>query len=160
MFQTVSGAGLSLQEKREKAAEKKGEKRLRLGPFHHFLIVCSAMIVVMWGVILFGGKKPMGDPFDVDKHPRVFLFMVDSAIKRYHHYEKKGYPDKLPDLTPKYLPLRKDDQVHLNRLTYRKDEQKGYLLAFARSKPGEMKLTISAKGIAHELIPRETERNE
>jgi hypothetical protein len=160
MFQTVSGVGSSLKEKREKSVEKKAGKKLELGPFHYFLIMCSVMIVVMWGVILFGGEKPLGKPLDVDANPRVFLFMVDSAVKRYHHYEGNQYPEKLSDLVPKYLPLNKESINHLNRLDYQKDSDKGYLLSFVKSEPGEMKITMSARGITYKLVPSEAEKNE
>jgi len=160
MFQTVSGVGSSLKEKREKAVEKKAGKRLKLGPFHYFLIMCSIMVVVMWGVIIFGGEKPLGKPLDVDANPRVFLFMVDSAVKRYHHYERNQYPEELTRLVPKYLSLNKESIIHLNRLDYQKDVDKGYLLSFVKSEPGEMKITMSSKGISYEIVQREAVKNE
>jgi hypothetical protein len=153
MFQTVSGVGSSIKEKREKAVGKKVRKKVKLGPFHYFLIMCSVMIVVMWGVILFGGEKPMGKPLDADANPRVFLFMVDSAVKRYHHYEGNQYPEELASLVPKYLSLINENIQYLNRLDYQKDVDKGYLLSFVKSEPGEMKITMSAKGITYRLVP-------
>lgn len=155
MFQTVTGVGSSLKEKRAKAVEKKAVKRLKLGPFHYFLIMCSVMIVVMWGVILFGGEKPIGKTLDVDANPRVFLFMVDSAVKRYYHYVGNKYPEELTGLVPRYLSLNNESIIHLNRLAYQKDVDKGYLLSFVKSQPGEMKITMSAKGITYKLIPSE-----
>ena len=118
------------------------------------------MIVVMWGVILFGGEKPLGKPLDVDANPRVFLFMVDSAVKRYHHYEHNIYPEKLSDLVPKYLPLGEDSIVHLSKLVYQRDPIVGYSLYPVSTKPGEMKITMSAKGISYKLIPNEAVKNE
>ena len=160
MFRTVSGVGTSIKEKREKAVGKKAGKRIKLGPFHYFLIMCSVMIVVMWGVILFGGEKPLGKPLDVDANPRVLLFMVDSAVKRYHHYEHNIYPEKLSDLVPKYLPLGEDSIVHLSKLVYQRDPIVGYSLYPVSTKPGEMKITMSAKGISYKLIPNEAVKNE
>jgi len=160
MFQTISGAGISLKEKKEKAGDRKAEKKIKLGPFHYFLIMCSVMIIVMWGVILFGGKKPLGKSLDVDKNPRVFLFFIDSAIKRYNHYEGNIFPEKLTDLLPRYLRINKEGMVHLNKLSYQRDNQNGYLLSFTQSKPGEMKITISNKGITYKLIPSEAVKNE
>ena len=160
MFQTVSGVGTSLKDKREKAIEKKAGKKLKLGPFHYFLFMCSIMIVVMWGVILFGGEKPIGKALDVNGNPRVFLFMVDSAVKRYYHYENNIYPEKLSDLVPKYLPLGEDNIVHLSKLFYQRDPQAGYTLSPITTKPGEMKITMSAKGISYEIVQREAVKNE
>ncbi len=160
MFQTVSGVGSSLKEKKERASDKKAEKKIKLGPFHYFLIMCSVMIIVMWGVILFGGKKPLGKSLDVDKNPRVFLFMVDSAIKRYNHYEGNKYPEKLVDLVPKYLALGDDNISHLDKFNYQLDENKGYTLSPAKTKFGDMKITMSAKGITYELVKSEAVKNE
>ena len=159
MFRTVAGVGVTLKDKREKSVEKKAGKKIKLGPFHYFVMICSVMIVVMWGVILFGGQKPVGKPLDVDQNPRVFLFLVNNAIKRHHHYERGMFPDKLEDLVPRYMPLNKEDMVHFNKLAYRKDKEKGYTLSFVKSKPGEMKITISSEGITY-TVPAEAVKNE
>ncbi|MDY7037316.1 MAG: B-box zinc finger protein, partial [Thermodesulfobacteriota bacterium] len=85
MFQTVSGVGTTLKDKRSKVAGKKGKGKKKWGPFHYFVISSSVLIAVMWGVIIFGGQKAPGGSVDFTKNKRVFLFMVDGAIKRYAH---------------------------------------------------------------------------
>lgn len=154
MFQTVTGVGTNIKEKREKVVEKELEKKKKWGPFHYFVIVSSSLIAVMWGVILFGGSKAPGQRADFTKNPRVLLFMVDTAIKRYAYYEGKRYPEKLLDLIPKYLLFKGEDLSHLNRLSYHRDNAVGYLLSFANPKPEGMNIIIMATGIKHEL-PRE-----
>jgi hypothetical protein len=151
MLQSVSQVGTSLVNKRERAQEKKLEKKKReWGPFQYFMIISSVLIVVMWGVILFGGKKPIGKQMDISKNERVFLFMVDSYIKRYANHHNDRYPDSLKDMVPKYLPLRGDNINNLGRLSYTKDTKLGYQLSLANTKPNQMKIVISAKGITYE----------
>jgi len=151
MFQTVTGVGSSIKEKREKVSEKELEKKKKWGPFHYFMIVSASLIVVMWGVILFGGGKTPGRRVDFTKNPRVLLFMVDTAIKRYAYYEGNRYPEKLSDLIPKHLLLKKENLSHLNTLSYQRDREVGYRLSFANPSPGGMNIVIMAKGIKHEL---------
>ena len=81
MFQTVTGVGSSIKEKRQKVNEKELEKKKKWGPFHYFMIVSSSLIVVMWGVILFGGEKAPGRRADFSRNPRVLLFMVDTGVR-------------------------------------------------------------------------------
>lgn len=154
MFQTVTGVGTTIKDKREKVSAKELEKKKKWGPFHYFLIVSSSLIAVMWGVILFGGQKPPGQRADFNKNPRVLLFMVDTAIKRFAYYEGNRYPEKLTDLIPKYLLFKGEDLSQLNRLSYQKDPQVGYRLSFADPKPEGMNIIIMAKGIQYNL-PRE-----
>jgi hypothetical protein len=53
MIQSVSEVGASMQEKWEKGEKRREGKRW--GPFQYFLIVSSVLLLVMWGVIIFGG---------------------------------------------------------------------------------------------------------
>ena len=151
MFQTVSGVGTTLKDKRSKVAGQKRNEKKKWGPFHYFVISSSVLIAVMWGVIIFGGQKAPGGAVDFTKNKRVFLFMVDGAIKRYAHFEGGKYPEKLFDITPKHLSLRKKDIHHLEMLSYKRDPDFGYRLSFATSKPGQMSIIISPKGIEYKL---------
>jgi hypothetical protein len=151
MLFSVSEVGTSIKDKRERAAEKKIKKKEKWGPFQYFVTLCCVLIVVMWGVILFGGQKAPARTADFAKNYRVLLFMVDGAIKNYAHYEGNKYPDQLFDLVPKYLSLGEDQLHHLQILSYQKDQKVGYSLSLADPEPGEMKITISPKGIQYEL---------
>src|SRR4030042_336669 len=151
MVQAVSGAGTSLKDKREKASHKEITKKEPWGPFHYFVTLSSVLIVVMWGVIIFGGPEEVsGQKIDYDKNKRVFLFMVDNSIKRYARYQGNQYPDRLLDLVPRYLRLKEEDLIQLNRFSYSLDPQIGYELSFAHPKPGEMNIIISPNGIRYE----------
>ncbi len=149
MFQTVSGVGSSLKDRREKAVEKKLEDKKKWGPFQYFLVASSALIVVMWGVILFGGQKAPANRGDLSKNTRVLLFMVDSAIKRFAHFEGSQYPKELTELIPKYLQLNKEELPLLNKLSYQKDPAEGYRLTPLTTKPGEMQVVLSSRGISY-----------
>jgi hypothetical protein len=150
MLQTVSVVGTSLVNKRTKSDEKKLGKKKPWGPFQYFVILSSVLIAVMWGVIIFGGQKSTGKRIDFANQERVFLFMVDSSIKRYAHYEGNKYPDKLTDLVPKYLRLSNEEIFQLNRFNYLKDTNTGYRLSLTNPKDGEMNIIISPKGIKYE----------
>lgn len=149
MLHSVSEVGTSLVNKRDRAGEKKDKKK-KWGPFQYFVVVSAVLIAVMWGVILFGGKKAPGKKIDFAKQERVFLFMVDSSIKRYAHYKDNQYPENLYVLVPKYLPMRKEDIPELSRLSYQKDPRLGYQLSVANPKPGAMNIIITPKGIQYE----------
>jgi len=150
MLQTVSVVGTSLANQRTRAGEKKLIKKKKpWGPFQYFLILSSVMIAVMWGVIIFGGQKAPGQKIDFANQERVFLFMVDSSIKRYAHYHGNKYPDKLTDIVPKYLHLSNQDIPQLSRFNYIKDPRTGYQLSLANPKPGEMNIIISPQGIKY-----------
>lgn len=151
MLFSVSEVGTSIKDKRERAVEKKIKKKEKWGPFQYFVTLCCVLIVVMWGVILFGSQKAPARTGDFAKNERVLLFMVDGAIKNYAHYEGNKYPDQLFDLVPKYLSLGEDQLHHLQILSYQKDPKVGYSLSLADPEPGEMKITISPKGIQYEL---------
>jgi hypothetical protein len=145
----VSAVGTKIKDRREKAVEGKLKEKKKWGPFRYFILVASVLIVVMWGVILFGGEKAPAGGTDYASNPRAFLFMVDSSIKRYLHFEKKGYPDQLTQLIPKYLPLRNEKAAQLAILSYQKDTAVGYRLSLARSKPGEMVIILTPKGVEY-----------
>ena len=155
MIYSVSEVGTSLVDKREKSAKKKKKKKVKWGPFQYFVIVSCVMILVMGGVITFGGPKESGKKIDFANNQRVFLFMVDSCIKRYAHYEGEKYPENLTDMVPKYLPMKKEDLHHLNRLLYQKDASVGYRLSLIKPDPGEMNIMISPKGIQYSTPSRE-----
>ena len=148
MLHSVSEVGTTIKDKREKSA-KKGEKKKKWGPFHYFVIVSSVLILVMWGVIIFGGQPAPTRSVDFAKKGRVLLFMVDGAIKRYAHYEGNTYPDNLASLVPKYLTLRKEELVHLRKLSYKRDPRIGYQLSFANPTSGQMNVILSPKGIEY-----------
>ena len=156
MVQSVSEVGTSLKDKRQKSAKKKEEKeKKRWGAFQYFLIVSGVLFVSMWGYIIFGGQELPSSQTDFVNQPRVLLFMVDGAIKRYAHYENNQYPEKLTDLIPVYLPLAKADLAHLNLLSYRRDNQAGYRLSLRGTKEDDMNITISPQGIQYESSSRE-----
>ncbi|MFC1819882.1 B-box zinc finger protein [Thermodesulfobacteriota bacterium] len=161
MLQTVSVAGTSLGDKRDRAKERElGKKKREWGPFHYFVIVSSVLIVVMWGVIIFGGTKSPGKKIDFTNNPRALLFLVNSSIKRYAHFEGNKYPMNLMDIIPKYLPLSKEDLVHLKSLSYRNDPLEGYRLSFANPKPGDMNIIISSKGVEYKSVIKEETGND
>ena len=152
MLHSVSAVGTGLTEKHEKSAEKKAKKKKTWGPFQYFLMVSSTLILVMWGVIIFGGQaapKTSGVVLERGKADRVLLFLVDGALERYAHYEGNRYPATLKDLVPKYLQMRKD-QVHiLERLSYTKDPRTGYELSVADAGAGDMDLILTPKGVKY-----------
>ena len=151
MVQSVSEVGTSLKDKRQKSAKKKVEKEKKhWGAFQYFLIVSGVLFLSMWGYIIFGGQELPSSQLDFANQPRVLLFMVDGAIKRYAHYENNQYPEKLTDLIPVYLPIPKTDLAHLNLLSYRRDSQAGYRLSLRGTKEDDMNITISPQGIQYE----------
>ncbi|NIR16868.1 MAG: hypothetical protein GWN86_24290, partial [Desulfobacterales bacterium] len=91
--------------------------------------------------------KPPTGTVDVTQNSRVLLFLVDSAIKRYAHYEGNNYPEKLTDLIPKYLSLGDNQATQLIGLYYERDPEIGYRLALANPTPGEMRIIITPSGI-------------
>jgi hypothetical protein len=150
MLSSVSAVGTSMKDKKEKLAEKKEREKKKWTPFRYFVLISSVLILVMWGVIIFGGQKAPAGTADLAGQPRILLFMVDGALKRYAYYEDNRYPAKLIDLYPKYLSLGKEDLAFLDRLIYVRDTSLGYRLSLANPKPGEMNLVISPKGIKYE----------
>ena len=151
MLHSVSEGGTSIREKREKGEEKKEKKKW--GPFRYFVLLSSVLLLVMWGVIIFGGQKAPTRTIDFAKKGRVLLFMVDGAIKRYAHYEGNRYPEELSNLVPKYLTLRENELFHLEKLSYQTDPKAGYRLSLAKTKPGEMKVILTPGGIEYTQPP-------
>jgi hypothetical protein len=151
MLTSVSAVGSTIIDKRVKSAEKKEREggKKRWTPFRYFVVLSSVLILVMWGVILFGGQEAPGGSIDFESQPRLMLFMVDSAIKRYAHHQANQYPANLSDLIPNYLRLSGKDLPHLQNLAYGRDAALGYRLSFVRPKPGE-NIIITAKGIRYE----------
>ncbi|MBW2304724.1 MAG: B-box zinc finger protein [Deltaproteobacteria bacterium] len=147
MFRSISEAGDTIREKKGRASEKRSKKKRKWGPFHYFVILSSAMILVLWGIILFGVPEPPGGVADFENQPRLLLFMVDSSLKRYAYYEGNRYPKRLTDLIPKYLSLGKNPDRLLQKLNYRPDPRVGYYLSFSKSVKGEMNMTITPQGI-------------
>lgn len=153
MLKSVSDVGTSLTDKRQKSAEKKQsvKEKKKWGPFNYFMISSSVVIIVMWGVILFGGEKKPADAADISNNPRAFLFMADASVKRFAHYEGNKYPENLEEMIPRYLAISKENKDLLNLLKYQKDSQKGYRLSLAHTAPGEMEIIMTEKGIEHVL---------
>jgi hypothetical protein len=156
MLQTISVGGDKLKDKREKAAQREVEKRKKWnwGWFQYFLLSSSVLILTMWSVILFG--QPEKAPSRIQqlaKNERVMLFLADSAVKRYVHYEKAGYPQTLMDLVPKYLAFEAEQLHYLDILEYERDPDVGYRLYLANPKSGAMRITLTAQGIEHEEPP-------
>jgi len=152
MLNSVSAVGTTIKDKAEKSAEKrdKDREKKKWTPFRYFVGLSSILILVMWGVILFGGEKAPSGSADLTSQPRVLLFMVDGAIKRYAHDEGNRYPATLNDLVPKYLALADQDRRQLDMLKYMRDPQVGYVLSLAQPEPGQMNIIISPKGISYE----------
>ena len=155
MLQSVSEVGTALEDKQERATKQHLEKKKKKwGPFQYFMIISGVLIAVMWGVILFGGQKaPTGTAniLEQGKAGRVFLFLVDGALKRYAHYEGNKYPDQLMDLIPDYLKIQEDQVRYLNSLKYELDDDPniGYKLSFAFKKPGEMNIILTSQGLKY-----------
>jgi len=147
MLTSVSEVGSQIQDRREKIVQEKRKEKSKWGPFRYFIVASFVLIAVMWGVILFGGEKAPAGSANIANNPRAFLFMVDSAVKRYAHYEKGAYPERLSDLVPKYLRIDKERLDQLNVLSYKKDPGEGYLLSIAKKVPGESDVVLSSKGV-------------
>ena len=149
MLSSVSKGGSTIKDKQAKIVEKreKSKDKKKWTPFRYFLVVSCVLIGVMWGVILFGGQKPPSAGTDYASQPRVLLFLVDSAIRRYAHYEGNQYPARLSDMIPKYLKMRDADLPSLDALSYGRDAKVGYRLSLAKPKPGEMNIVMTPKGI-------------
>jgi len=147
MIQSVSKVGTSTKDKQKDENKKKLKKRKRWRSFHFFVIVSSVLILVMWGIIIFGGHKAPPRTIDFAKNGEALLFMVDAAIKRYAIYEGNRYPEELSNLVPKYLTLRKEELFRLEKLSYQTDAKAGYRLSLAKTKPGQMNIILTPKGV-------------
>jgi len=150
MLTSISDGGTRIQDRKERAVEGKLKERKKWGPFRYFTLSSAVLILVMWGVILFGGEKPPAATTNLASNPRAFLFMVDSSIKRFAHYEKKGYPEELSDLVPKYLRMDNGSRDDFRLLSYQKDPKEGYRLSLAKKAPGEKVVILSPKGVQYE----------
>lgn len=155
MVQSVSEVGTSLKDKREKSAKKKEKEKKKWGPFQYFLIVAGVLTLSMWGFVLFGGQEVPVSRMDFGNQPRILLFMVDGAIRRFADDERRKYPEKITDLIPKYLSLAKSDLVYLNTLLYVRNEEAGYRLSLKTAKSGQMNIIITPQGIQYEPPARE-----
>jgi hypothetical protein len=155
MVQSVSQVGTSLKDKREKSAKKKEKEKKKWGPFQYFLTVSGVLILSMWGFIIFGGQEVPTSRVDFKNQPRILMFMVDGAIKRFADDERQKYPEKLTDLIPKYLNMTKVDLAHLKTLLYVRNKEAGYRLSLKTTKPGQMNVIITPQGIQYEPSSRE-----
>lgn len=156
MLQTVSTVGSNIVERKERAAKKRTRKRKTWGAFQYFVVVCSVLILSMWGVIMFGGKpapEQTTTTLDRSKAGRVLLFLVNGSIKRFAYHEGNKYPAHLRDLIPKYLQLKKNQLSFLENLRYARDPDPniGYRLSLAQVKKGAMKITLTAAGVQYSL---------
>ncbi|OPX36713.1 MAG: hypothetical protein B1H13_14020 [Desulfobacteraceae bacterium 4484_190.3] len=156
MLQTVTSVGSNIRDRKEKVLEKEVRKKKKWGPFRYFVIVCSVLILSMWGVIIFGGKpapEQTASSIDKNKAGRVLLFLVNGSIKRYAHYEGNQYPERLADLVPRYLHVKKNQIGLLGKLRYARDPDPsiGYRLSLAHVKKGQMNITLTAGGVRYSL---------
>jgi len=149
MLLSVSKGESTLADKRERTTRDRSKKKIKWGPFHYFLVVSSLLIVVMWAVIIFGGRSSPQRTSTFSKNSRVLLFMVQGALKRYAHYEGNKYPERLSELVPRYLSLRESELSHLNRLSYTRSPEDGYRLSLSRPEKGEMNVILLPKGIQY-----------
>lgn len=153
MLQSVSEIGADLTDKHIKAAEKKKRRKKKWGPFNYFLVVSSTLIVVMWGVILFGGQPVPSEATGFEKSGRILLFMADSALKRHAKFESQMYPRVLLELIPQYLALREPEIDGLDQLSYETDQAVGYRLSIIDPDEDSLKIVLTAKGIENVSTP-------
>jgi hypothetical protein len=147
MLESVSDAKTSIANRAERAAQKQPVSKTKLKSFHYFAIASGVVIAVMWGLNILW---PLATPERTTKFARndqVLLVSVDNALKRYAHYEGKGYPIKLTQLIPKYLSLKDSERHLLEKITYQLDPEDGYRLSLARTKKGEEKAVFSENGV-------------
>ena len=130
---------------RVEGRDKKKEKGW--GLFHLSVLICSALIVALWGVIIRGGEPPPPRTAYVVERPTVLVFLVDTALKRYAHYESGRYPDQLPELLPRYVRLRDEEFPYLKTLSYSTDPTGEYRLALLDRGTGDAIITLSPQGI-------------
>ena len=133
--------------------EEQDEKREKdWGLFHLYLLICAALIVAMWGVIIRGGEPPPPRTAYVVERPTVLLFLVDTALKRYAHYGRGRYPERLPELLPRYVRLRNGELPCFETLSYSTDPTGGYRLALLDRSAGDEIIVLSPQGIV-EMAP-------
>jgi hypothetical protein len=119
------------------------------GLFHLFVLISAALIIALWGVIIRGGEPPPLKTAYVVERPVVLLFLVDTAVKRYAHYESGRYPEQLPELLPRYLPVPKEEFSCLDTLSYSTDPTGGYRLALTDRNTGDVMIMLSPQGIVN-----------
>jgi hypothetical protein len=124
--------------------QKRGNNR---GLFHLYVLVTAALIIALWGVIIRGGEPPPPRTAYVVERPIVLLFLVDTAVKRYAHYERGRYPEQLPELLPRYLPIPKEEFSCLDTLSYSTDPSGGYRLTLTDRSTGDVIIMLSPQGI-------------
>ena len=155
MLQSISRVDTAIGRRHEKATHKRlSTKKKTWGPFHYFVTASSLLILAMWGTILFGGQKApsvISNSHEGGKAGRVFLFMVDNAIRRYAHHENNGFPLGLVELVPDYLKIKGQQMPLLKQLTYKRDENPkiGYSLSFEAPKEDDLDIIITSQGLHH-----------
>lgn len=132
---------------RLRSEERKENQKNKWGLFHLYVLVSAALIIAMWGVIIRGGEPPPPRTLHVVERPTVCLFLVDGAIKRYTHYEGRGYPARLSELLPRYLPIPKEKLSCLDTLSYSTDPRGGYRLTLTDRNTGDVIIMLSPQGI-------------
>jgi len=117
------------------------------GPFHLTLLISAAVIIALLGVIIRGGEPPPPRTIRVIERPTLILFLVDGALRRCTHYEGTGYPERLSDLPVKYMPIKKEDFLSLEMLSYSTDATEGYRLSLTDRDTGDVIMVLSPQGI-------------
>ena len=133
---------------RDKGAEQQGRGEKRRDLFWYLVGVCSGLIVALWGVILFGGQPGPERTINISNQPKILLFLVDGAIRRYAHYEGDRYPERLSDLVPKYVSRGKDGLYCLDKLNYEQDPEGDYRLSL-HDRSGEVIIILSPRGMVY-----------
>jgi hypothetical protein len=123
------------------------KKEKSWGLFHLYVLICSALIVALWGVIIRGGEPPPPRMASVVERPTVLLFLVDTALKRYAHYGRGRYPEQLSELLPRHVRLGNEELSYLETLSYSKDPTGGYRLALIDRNTGDASIILSPQGM-------------
>jgi hypothetical protein len=121
------------------------------GAFRISLLISATLIIAMWGLIIRGGEPPPSRTAAVAERPTVLLFLIDTALRRYAHYEKRGYPEQLSDIDPKYVPLRQEELSSLERFPYSTNPAEGYHLGLIDRSTGNVTIVLSPQGIVYML---------
>jgi hypothetical protein len=126
------------------------------GAFHISLLISATLTIAMWGLIIRGGEPPPPRTAPVVERPTVLLFLIDTAIRRYAHYEERRYPERLSHLHPKYLPLRQEELSSLERFSYSAGPAEGYRLGLIDRSTGNVTIVLSPQGIVY-MLPSDRE---
>jgi hypothetical protein len=148
MLDSSSAAKDSIADRAERIAQKKSTHKRSLRPVHGFVIASCFLIAVMWSVTIFFRVNPPERTAGFAENEEMFLVVVDDALKRYANYEQNGYPLRLIDLVPKYLPLKESELKLLRRVSYELDPQRGYNLHLVNSQGSQQKAVYSVEGLA------------